>query len=562
MKFIGKILLMLLLILILGIIAVYIILQTRWGAGWVSQKITGHTDYNVSVGEVKHRLTRPSQLVLQNVSIGRHDQPATLIADEIHFRLQLSQLLHPSVFSRIDLYRGNITLAEKGQPSSVTLPFQADSLRFHDVGLTRPTTDWPFTAQKLSGTVTPWHPQSGNPLGQRSAFEFNIAELDINHVKATKVYIQGQNQGNHLTLNNLGADISRGTITAKAERDANGNWLIHQLLLNNLRLQTDKPLTDLLAPLKKVHGITLKQASITQLNLQGPDWALVDLSVRLNDLKTATQDGKQPLSGALRTWAKYAIYGGLELQDVLFDLDFTPQGATLSQFKSRWEKGLISTYGLWEKGKKQLTLTQLDIAGFEYTLPQSWRQYWFQPLPDWLENLSVNQLSASQNLLIDGGPRFPFQITGLNASGNALQLIKDHRWGIWQGSLELSASDATFNRVDLRRPSLGLVADDQQINIREYSALSGNGLLEGQGLITQRSPQQVSLTLEGRQVEPKIFSQWGWPGTLPPGEGNWLLQLQARPERDKPLKPTVNATLSANSDDRQLQQIMRQGELQ
>ncbi|MBN9931583.1 hypothetical protein HZD82_26865, partial [Pantoea agglomerans] len=37
---------------------------------------------------------------------------------------------------------------------------------------------------------------------------------------------------------NIGADLARGSMTGNGERDAQGNWKINQLRLNDIRLQT------------------------------------------------------------------------------------------------------------------------------------------------------------------------------------------------------------------------------------------------------------------------------------------------------------------------------------
>jgi hypothetical protein len=58
-------------------------------------------------------------------------------------------------------------------------------------------------------------------------------------------------------------------------------------------------------------------------------------------------------------------------------------------------------------------------------------------------------------------PRFPWQITALDGYGGELQLVKDHRWGVWS-SATLNAAAATFNRVDVRRPSLKLTPTPQR----------------------------------------------------------------------------------------------------
>lgn len=58
-------------------------------------------------------------------------------------------------------------------------------------------------------------------------------------------------------------------------------------------------------------------------------------------------------------------------------------------------------------------------------------------------------------------------------------MARDHQWGISAGALNLNCSKASFNKVDMRHPSLALNADTRQINITELSAfMVPQGLLE------------------------------------------------------------------------------------
>lgn len=80
MKFIGKLLVYLLVALLLVLLALYFLLQTRWGASQVSSWVTVNTDYELSFDLMDHRFSSPSHILLENVTFGRDGQPATLVA--------------------------------------------------------------------------------------------------------------------------------------------------------------------------------------------------------------------------------------------------------------------------------------------------------------------------------------------------------------------------------------------------------------------------------------------------------------------------------------------------
>ncbi|HBV92529.1 MAG TPA: AsmA family protein, partial [Pantoea sp.] len=294
--------------------------------------------------------------------------------------------------------------------------------------------------------------------------------------------------------------------------------------------------------------------------LQGPDWAVTDLDLTLRNVNWQGDDW-QSNDGSLALNASNFINGGFELNDPIVNLDFSPQGLALTQFSSRWANGVIRADGDWSRSDKRLTLKNLAIAGLEYTLPQDCRDRWQAALPAWLDSVAVTRFTSNRNLIIDINPAFPFQLTSLDGSGENLLLAQQHQWGIWSGKLSLNAAESTFNRTDLRHPSITLNADTQQIQVTELSAFSNKGLLEGTATVGQQPARPLTLQLTGRAVPVNVLQNWGWPALPLTGDSNMQLQLSGALAAGQPLRPTVNGTLSVTTDSQQVQQTMQAGEV-
>ena len=80
MKFIGKLLLYVLIALAVAILGLYFLLQTRWGAEHVSAWVSQNSSYHLAFDAIDHRFSSPSHILLENVTFGRDGQPATLVA--------------------------------------------------------------------------------------------------------------------------------------------------------------------------------------------------------------------------------------------------------------------------------------------------------------------------------------------------------------------------------------------------------------------------------------------------------------------------------------------------
>lgn len=557
MKFLGKLIIWLLIALLLVILAFYFLLQTRWGARHISQWLSDNTTWQVKFDAMDHRFSSPSHILLQNVTFGRDDKPATLVAKTVDIGLSSRQITDPLHVDTILLQDGTLNLS----PSNAPLPFVADRLQLSNMALNSPETGWELSAQRVSGGVMPWAPEAGNVLGKKARIQMSAGSLALNGVPATNVLIEGDINNDEVTLTTVGADMARGSLTGNARRNADGSWVVDNLRLNDIRMQSDKSLLDFLAPLTTVPSLQIGRLDVTDARLQGPDWAVTDLDLNLRNL-TLSQGGWQSSDGKLSLNASEFIYGSLHLLDPILNAEFSPQGIALRQFTSRWEGGMVRSSGNWLRDANALVLDDAVFAGLEYTLPENWKTLWMEQLPPWLQSVTLKKFGASRNLIIDIDPAFPWQITALDGYGANLQLVKNRQWGVWGGSATLNGAAATFNRVDVRRPSMTLNADASQVNISELSAFTEKGILEATATVSQQPQRQTRVTLNGRGVPLNVLQQWGWPALPITGDGNIQLTASGNVQAEAPLKPTVNGQLHAvNIEKQEVTQQMLGGEI-
>ncbi|HEM8660180.1 TPA: AsmA family protein [Klebsiella aerogenes] len=557
MKFLGKLVLWLLIALLVVIVAAYFALQTRWGARQASSWLSESTGWKIAFDKMAHDFSSPLHLQLQNVTFGRDGKPPTLVAKTVDIGFSTRQFSDPLHADEIVLSDGTLNLS----PASASMPFAADRLQLRDMAFNSPDSEWNLSAQRVTGGVMPWQPEAGDVLGRKAQIQMSAGSMNINGVEASNVLIQGAMDNGEVTLNTLGADIARGTLTGNAKRRADGSWLVDNLRLNEIRLQSAKPLNEFLAPLTSVPSLQIGRLDVTDARLQGPGWAVTDLDLNLRNL-TLSHNGWQSDDGTLSMNASEFIYGSLNFLDPIVNAEFSPQGIALRQFSSRWEGGMVRTSGNWLRAGNALVLDDAVFAGLEYTLPSNWKQLWMEPMPGWLQSLTLKKFSASRNLIIDIDPAFPWQITALDGYGGELQLVKDGQWGVWNGSATFNAAAATFNRIDVRRPSLKLNANASTVNISELSAFTERGILQATAAVSQLPQRQVNLSLNGRGVPLNILQAWGWPALPISGDGNFQLTANGSVQANAPLKPSVNGQLSAtNMDKQQAAQVMRNGEV-
>lgn len=536
MKVIGKLLLTLCVLILLALAAAYFIVQSRWGARQISDWVNQHTHYRITLSALQHTLGQPATVQVNGFSLARAGQPPLIQSATLRLTFGWQQLSAPRHFSAISLSGGKLTLTQDGIPP---LPISAAALRLHDMQILWPHADWPLQASDVDGGIVPLRPGS-----TKVDFQFSAAALNIGEIPAKSVLVQGEYRDRQLWLNNLGADVANGQMTAQALRQADGTWRIDSLRLSQIHWQSPQALRPFLHALQILPPLTLVRLDLLGANLEGKGWALGGLDATLRNV-SLTDGHWHSQRGSLAFNAADIVLGAVHLSDPLLSADLTPQGITLRQFNTRWSNALIRASGDWQRDSGHLTLNDLAVVGLEYTLPSAWRTLWLRPLPAWLQEITLQRFSLSRTLLVDINPDFPFQMTALDGFGSHVTLARQRRWGIWQGQMQFNASEATFNKVDLRRPSATLLADGGTVRVSDLSAISQKGLLEASATLIQ-DDSLLTLALHGRGVPVSQLDAWGWPAlTTLQGDMNLQLTLRAPLQAGTPFRQGVEATLQA-----------------
>ncbi|CAK9886905.1 MAG: hypothetical protein XXXJIFNMEKO3_03355 [Candidatus Erwinia impunctatus] len=551
MKWPGKLLLTLLLVIIFTLISLYAVLQTTWGAAWISRTVTERTPYHLSVGKVSHSFSTPSHLILSRVNFGHKGQPASLVAKQIDLGLSLDQLVTPNHFSSISLDNGTLKIDDNSPLSSA---INADRLQLNEMAILTPQG---IVASNVTGGIAPWLPSQE----EHAKFRLSAKSVDYAGTQATNVLLQGSIQQQQIIISDAGADVALGSVTFNnARRDAQHQWHVSALRLSDIRWQSDRKLSEFIVPSFPLPAVTFDRIDVTNARMEGAGWAVNDLDLVLKNA-TLQDGGWHSNAGSLSMNANTLISGDISLTEPIVNLDFTPEGVNINQLSSRWSKGLIRTSGQWHRADKKLVLDSLAIAGIEYTLPKQWREKWMTPLPAWLSAIEVKKIDANRNLLIDINPDFPFQLTSLEGCGSNLLLARDHQWGVWGGNFQAVAAEATFNRIDLRHPSVTLTADKEKINISELSAFVNRGILECSVTLSQQPQRDLQLNLSGRQIPPDLLYNWGWPTVLDSTLSDVQLTLQGNLTAGKSFRDSMNGTLIITANEQRRQQQLQAGQV-
>lgn len=556
MRWLIKSLVSLILIVILFIIVIYAFLQTQWGAQKTSEWLTQYSDYDIRFSGIEHDLTQPEQIVVYDLSINPKQDKTAVLAQSAQLRFNWQFFTMPSHLQKITLENGKIILANKIAP----LPVSADILQFKNMQLdSMPTssTTFTFSANKITGGITPWKPTSTDPIGA-GHFQFSIADGMIGKNSFNNFIVAGEYQPNRILIEKLATQFLNGSLSLSGQYQDN-QWQLNDVYLTGLRWQSTKTLEELQQSLSQSPAMTIKQLNIVDFTAEGKQWAISGLAGQFSQI--AWNNSLSLTSGELNT--DDIVYKNQHVTDVIAKLNQQDNLFNIDNLSLRYEKGLIKLAGQWNSETKTLNIEDATLSGILYTLPEQWLSFFAKPIEQDVKSINIKQLSLNQSILIDINPLFPFQFTGLTGQLKNLIIAKDGQWGLWQGTATLGADSGTLNGVELRRPDITLMTQQDTAIIPQFSAFVDKGIVRGSAALEQNNNQRLfSLIVNGLNVPLSLPNNMGWKLSQPTdGTGQFTLKLKGNLAADAVI-PTLNGTLIGKKDDQTpIDDRMQDGEI-
>lgn len=498
-----RLLLTLLIVPLLLVIICYLFIQTTPASLMLSGWLTKKYPYTISIGRITHSLTDPLTLQFHQINYFDHQGHIRLTAPIVSLTLSPTKLFSFHVKTTV-LQNGSLYL-DNSQKSNIA--FISDYLILKNMTVSINENQHQIQGNHINADIYPW--QTNQSLFEYDQeFRLSATNVIIDTINADNVLIQGKNTNGELTITNFGANIARGEASGKLKRTKEGHWIVNELLLNNIRWQFNQSLEDLYKIKKAWPFIYIEQAIVTAATFEGIDWSVNDMDITANNLylqqnEFNSEESRLTLNASQFKWHHF------DIGEVIAKLIFTNRQIQIMQLSSRWSKGIVRAKGNLSLTDNACNLDELVIHGIEYVIPITYSKLLHQSLPDWFNKLTITHLKLNKATIIDTNPAFPSQLTMVGAEGHDLTLIKNSLVGMWSGQLQLTAYNATFNKVDLLYPQLSLQANNNTITIDDFATLIKEGLLEGKVTLNQTIPVLFDINMHGQNIPSNTFLLWG-----------------------------------------------------
>ncbi|MUL19138.1 AsmA family protein [Aliivibrio fischeri] len=390
----------------------------------------------ISFGELNYSIQSPLHLTLSDVSI---ESEKNINIQQVDFWLsqhpiQNNKLAFDSV--KID----GISL-QTGLPNTQQLDWLSiaqlsiSNLDFADDGL---------VIREAQVQLSNWSINKTKTLPFEGEFQFSTQQLYWQSEALDDVLIDGYYSQDYTALDGISLTWRGSTITAQAELKENKLWVIPQFTLRRFNLESDN--ADIIGKplqwLSEQHfTYQFKRIDLLNINLELPQIVTNDLSLSAENI-LLPYDLWEQTNANISLNADSIVWNETMIEKPIMDVTLNKKEANIENLSFDIFNGNIQLSG--DLSPHKINLKSLTISQIRWLIDNKDTDSIVEYIKQ-LEQVKIDNVDINNVQVIQPEGKYPYQVSGLNAEGHDLDLLKYYQWGLWDGKLSLSASNASFN---------------------------------------------------------------------------------------------------------------------
>ncbi|SET40063.1 hypothetical protein [Thorsellia anophelis] len=539
MRFYTKASIIVLTLILVSILFLYAMPQTKQLGPLFAKIVSSHAGYQVKFTDVQHSFSQKDTLTVNNVEIKSNSGDIILSAEKLVLRIKnWTQISDNLDFKLIYVENGIINVDKIINETSI----KSDSLQLKNIRATTNVNGLKIQATGLTAQVSPWNNNEYNwllhdndlalsaktirvfPSSDSLSNEFQIDGI-LNNIRSTlgdrfefkNIILKSKRLEDVIFINELGLDWLEGSITAKARIQPQKKWFFDYLYIDNITHHINLSIDEIINSIKPTY--VFKQATFTNSTLSGKDWNLENVYIDLKNLEFDSNqlqgmNNEEKPTGDISLTADKLTCRDLNLDDANLILSLKDNAWSIKQASANLLEGYIATTGHYDIIENSLILDSMVANNFNLNL---------QSLPEELlvftqalTRVKVLTISTLQlkNISIHSIQDFlPWQIKNITLDGKSLKIIDNYNKGFHSGYFSSVINDLSINSIDFSiGASFQVLADKSKILVHALKAATDKGVIEIPSIsIDRQKPANLKFNLNAQSIDRSIFERWYWP---------------------------------------------------
>lgn len=481
----------------LPLLALFVLLNTSYANQVLNVLLQNLTPYTITAQQASY--SPPFQLTLENVEIDA--EPKAVLIPKL--TVWLSPTLwqnNQASFDSVLIEDANLDINELNSPLLHAIHLQ--QLALQHVDITAP--GWSARDVNLQVKKPQWLSQEQNlPYGD---IQLSAKQLYIKGEALDNLLIDAQYQTQDSTIYGASFNWHGAEISGQAEQFSQG-WSLINVTVNKLDLPQNSSAEKLLSRLKSLDLpiYHINSLDLLSSNLHYAGWQFNHLDASLENLTL-----NRPL------WQQEQGYISFDAESVDFDqlrfiaptakLGFTQNRISVDEFDTDFKQGRVQLSGILTP--EDVALNRLKITGVKWLDQTNQLMSTLAQMSQPLHSLKIAELDIENAQLIQVERPPYWQLSGLNIEGQELTLIHDDQVGLYDGSLEIGANNASIEQLLTTQAVLKASAKQGNITLERAFIPLDKGYIEASGQWQRQSvsaPWQLSLHADGFQVNQPLL---------------------------------------------------------
>ncbi|CAH0532331.1 hypothetical protein VST7929_00149 [Vibrio stylophorae] len=504
-----KLLLSLVIVIMVAFGSALAVLHTQYAVPMVQWLVEKTTPYALEVADIDYHIESPWEITLSQVTLtDQQKQTQSLSAERVQLWLTPFEILRGHWhFDTILIAAPNFKHWQPDQLLSKT--FVAKRLAIHHFHYSQG--DIAFVDGKLQ--LDNWTPSNDDLWHFDGEFQFSAKQLTWHQSQLDQILFSGHKQGKQWTFSGISADFLGAQLRGDIRVDESDRTIrVTGMTISDLRLQNWQPLRQLKQQFEHYgqagYHLLVERLDIMGMSVAEENHSVEELNIAVH--RFDTRKGRwQQKDAIVSLQASDLIWDHWQIQNPLLELRIQPNRWYIDGASLKMLDGYICLEG--EISPQQAKIHKLDINSIKWISTGPVRHA-LQAYIATLDNLAIDELAVHYSHYIDPDEDWPMQLSALNGAGKQLILKRDGQYGLWHGELQLSATQASFNQVDLRTPELIMSTEKGQWQMA-LNTLFSHGLMQAtmqMDLAQISKPWQLSIKADG--IPANLYQRWfQWP---------------------------------------------------
>lgn len=478
---------------------IYVILHSSYATQATNYFLKQIADVPVSVYETTY--TFPYHFSFQGVEISEvQEQPINITQADIWLNpaslLQRTLVLDSVLINGISLQNGlpKITLPKEmviHQLAITNLDYSDNLLISRDTSIQIENPLWIHEGQWL-------------PYGE---IQFSAEQIYWQQEAFNKVFLDIAYKPQNSTVYAASFNWREGKFSSQAEQYQQGWSLVNTTIEHfHLSAQEWRSLADNDWSLLTNHVFHINSLDFLSSSLHTDKLAIVNGDVSLENLYLDKPIWQQK-AGYLSLNAESLRLHNYLLLSPLLESHFDPDLISIHELSVEFEQGLIQTSG--KLSPTTASLERLNVDGVKWIYEMEGDFSLLTEYISGLERLSINRLDIARSQFIQLAHKPNWQVSGLSTKGESLLLVDKRKLGMWDGSLRLSANNASIQQLVANQPLIEMKTELGVWALTQAIIPLDKGLIESTATYSLKEvsqPWRVEAFVDGLPLE--MITQW------------------------------------------------------